>query len=168
MQYNTTTNDPSSADWSTLYNISHADISSNSWTLISATVPAAAKFYNGVYLRFRQNSHGTDTTYYTWAVTSITFDLDGTPGSSGGSSGGSSTSLALLDLSSSNNFDLPTPQPGTRLTTVGSVTGMTSRTEVPSNTPIIVFDSNGYYNPVRTVTIKNKVFLTSVSLYISM
>jgi hypothetical protein len=133
-------------------------LSTNTWTQKSVTVPAAAKYYNGVYLRFSQPGYNTSSTYRSWAITSIIPDF----GAAGGGSSGGSTSLALVDLSSSNNFDFPTPQPGARLTTVSAVTGMATRTEVPGSTPIVVFDGNGFYGSTRTATIKNKVFLANV------
>ena len=167
LQYNTTTNDPSSADWSTLYTIvgnfgydGQDDVTSNLWTLREVIIPAAAKFYNGVYLRFKQNSHTTSDTYYTWAVTSIVATINEYDQSY------SPSSFSVIDLINQDTVDLPTPKSGGRLTTVGSVGGMTAGTEVPSNTPIVVFgEANiyaGWYGSSRTITNRSKICLAGV------
>jgi len=58
------------SSWSALATVTVGSYTSNIWTLVTATIPAAAKYYNGVYLRYSTQSYGAGSTYRTWAVTS--------------------------------------------------------------------------------------------------
>ena len=60
----------SSSGFSTLGTISYGSYASNSWTLVSIPVPASAKYYSGVYLRYFAATLTSGETYQTWAVTS--------------------------------------------------------------------------------------------------
>ena len=58
------------SSWSTLGTVTVGSYTSNVWTLVTITVPAAAKYYNGVYLRYSTSTYSAGSDYRTWAVTS--------------------------------------------------------------------------------------------------
>ena len=58
------------SSWTTLDTTTPASVTNNTWTLKTITVPAGAKTYAGVYLRYAQIS-ASGNTFDTWAATSL-------------------------------------------------------------------------------------------------
>ena len=135
---------------------------SNRWTLREVIIPAAAKYYNGVFLRFNNGSYGTSTVYRTWAVTSVVATIDEYDESY------SPSTFSVIDLLNQDTVDLATPRSAGRLTTIGSIFGMNTRTEVPSTTPIVVFGEAdiypGWAGSPRTITNRSKICLAGVDI----
>jgi hypothetical protein len=132
------------------------DLPGNTWTLKTVAVPAAVKYYSGVYLRLRQtNNSGSNLDF--WAATSIIIDTGGS--STGGGGGGGS--LAVLDVTSAGSL----VNGGANLTIIADYNSTYSKTmstlndAVPSNTGIGVFYSTA---APRTLTTYSKVYLSNV------
>ena len=152
------------SSWSTLRTITPGELLNSNWSLITITVPSSIKNYAGVYLRFRQTNWYTPASSAedTWAFTSILPEY-GSASAVSTASGGN-TSLALLDLTSANNYQIPSSQPNVRVTTAGAG-GPGTSTEVPSNTSIAIFGDNGFAGSSnRYLQTSTKVFLTYVQV----
>jgi hypothetical protein len=138
--------------WTAIKTVGPDDVAANTWTLISERVPAAAKYYNGVYLRIVQGAYYQETD--NWAFTSVIPEL-GSAGSSTTSSGNGNIMIAAMNFADPNLFTIGS---GVQLTTC-SARGTSTRTEVPGTTNIAFF--GGTSN--RVITNFNRIYLTTIS-----